>query len=118
MATSFATQATAQEIKRGEFLCPILVTVNDRAATREAIIKGVRAMKATFVERSSWKALYIRGRVPKGKFVPAILEWCWLETSEPKPICSHHRRHKNEQAFNRIDPRRSDHSLRWLLRSP
>lgn len=39
MATSFATQAAAQEIKPGEFLSPVLVTANDRAATREAVIE-------------------------------------------------------------------------------
>ena len=57
MAASFATQATAQEIKPGEFMCPIPVAVNDRAATREAIIDRVRELKCTFVVRSSWKAL-------------------------------------------------------------
>ncbi|MHC3823070.1 hypothetical protein [Pseudomonas sp. G3-19] len=57
MAASFATQATAQEIKPGEFMCPIPVAVNDRAATREAIIKRVRDLEVTFVERSSWKAM-------------------------------------------------------------
>lgn len=38
MAALFNTQATAQEINPGERMCPIPITVNDRAATREAII--------------------------------------------------------------------------------
>lgn len=67
MAALFATQATAQEIKPGEFMCPIPITVNDRAATREAIIKKVRSLNATFVERSSWGAV-------KGK-PDMVMEW-------------------------------------------
>lgn len=57
MAGNFATQATAKEIKPGEFMCPIPISVNDRAATREAIIKKVQSLNATFVERSSWGAV-------------------------------------------------------------
>jgi len=57
MTNLFATQATAQEIKPGEFMCPIPITVNDRAATREAIIKKVRSLNTTFLERSSWGAV-------------------------------------------------------------
>jgi len=57
MTNPFATQATAQELKPGEFMCPIPITVNDRAATREAIIKKVRSLNTTFVERSSWGAV-------------------------------------------------------------
>ncbi|WLI11672.1 MULTISPECIES: peptidoglycan recognition family protein [Pseudomonas] len=56
MPAPFLTQAIAQEIKPGEFMCPIPITVNDRAATREAIIKKARSLNATFVERSSWGA--------------------------------------------------------------
>ncbi|WLI11935.1 MULTISPECIES: N-acetylmuramoyl-L-alanine amidase [Pseudomonas] len=67
MAALFATQATAQEIKPGEFMCPIPITVNDRAATREAIIKKVRSLNATFVERSSWGAV-------KGK-PDMVMDW-------------------------------------------
>jgi hypothetical protein len=67
MASQFATQATAQEIKPGEFMCPIPITVNDRAATREAIIKKVRSLYATFVERSSWGAV-------KGK-PDMVMDW-------------------------------------------
>lgn len=57
MTHQFATQATAQEIKPGEFMCPIPITVNDRAATRKAIIKKVRSLNTTIEERSSWKAV-------------------------------------------------------------
>jgi len=68
MAANFATQATAQEIKPGEFMCPIPISVNDRAATREAIIKKVQSLSATFVERSSWGA------------VKANRRWSWIGT--------------------------------------
>ncbi|MEN1831463.1 N-acetylmuramoyl-L-alanine amidase [Pseudomonas lijiangensis] len=57
MAAPLKTQATAQEIKPGESMPPVQITVNDRAATREAIIRKVRSLKTTFVERSSWGAL-------------------------------------------------------------
>jgi len=67
MTNLFATQATAQEIKPGEFMCPIPITVNDRAATREAIIKKVRSLNTTFLERSSWGAL-------KGK-PDMVMDW-------------------------------------------
>ncbi|MBV4549367.1 N-acetylmuramoyl-L-alanine amidase [Pseudomonas triticicola] len=67
MTNLFATQATAQEIKPGEFMCPIPITVNDRAATREAIIKKVRSLNTTFVERSSWGAV-------KGK-PDMVMDW-------------------------------------------
>ncbi|QXH48588.1 N-acetylmuramoyl-L-alanine amidase [Pseudomonas xanthosomatis] len=67
MSNLFATQATAQEIKPGEFMCPIPITVNDRAATREAIIKKVRSLNTTFVERSSWGAV-------KGK-PDMVMDW-------------------------------------------
>lgn len=48
-------------------MCPIPITVNDRAATREAIIKKVRSLGVTFVERSSWGAV-------KGK-PDMIMDW-------------------------------------------
>ncbi|QVW26702.1 peptidoglycan recognition protein family protein [Pseudomonas hormoni] len=67
MAANFATQATAQEMKPGEFMCPIPISVNDRAATREAIIKKVQSLSATFVERSSWGAM-------KGK-PEMVMDW-------------------------------------------
>jgi hypothetical protein len=67
MSNLFATQATAQEIKPGELMCPIPISVNDRAATREAIIKKVRSLNTTFVERSSWGAV-------KGK-PDMVMDW-------------------------------------------
>ncbi|MGY2292903.1 N-acetylmuramoyl-L-alanine amidase [Pseudomonas sp. SDO528_S397] len=67
MTNLYATQATAQEIKPGEFMCPIPITVNDRAATREAIIKKVRSLNTTFEERSSWGAV-------KGK-PDMVMDW-------------------------------------------
>ncbi|WP_248807348.1 N-acetylmuramoyl-L-alanine amidase [Pseudomonas sp. MWU13-2100] len=57
MGAKFATQATAQEIKPGELMCPVPITVNDRAATREAIIKKVQSLGHTFTERSGWGAV-------------------------------------------------------------
>lgn len=56
MAENFSTKVTAQKIKPGEFMCPIPVKVDDRAATREAIIKNIRSSGGTFTERSSWGA--------------------------------------------------------------
>lgn len=67
MTNPFATQATAQELKPDDFMCPIPITVNDRAATREAIIKKVRSLNTTFVERSSWGAV-------KGK-PDMVMDW-------------------------------------------
>lgn len=67
MSAQFSTQATAQEIKPGEFMCPIPVTVNDRAATREAIIQKVKALGHVFTERSSWGAV-------KGK-PEMVMDW-------------------------------------------
>ncbi len=67
MTNPFATQATAQELKHGELMCPIPITVNDRAATREAIIKKIRSLNTTFVERSSWGAV-------KGK-PDMVMDW-------------------------------------------
>jgi len=54
---TFTTTAKAQEVKPDQPSTPVVITVNDRAATREAIIKKVRSLDATFVERSSWRAL-------------------------------------------------------------
>ncbi|KFE56895.1 N-acetylmuramoyl-L-alanine amidase [Pseudomonas syringae] len=64
---SFTTVAQAQEVIPGQPLIPIEITVNDRAATREAIIRHVRRSGHKFVERSGWKA-----KAPKG-----ILEDDW-----------------------------------------
>lgn len=52
----FTTIAQAQEVIPGQPLVPIEITVNDRAATREAIIRKVRSLGHEFVERSGWKA--------------------------------------------------------------
>jgi hypothetical protein len=52
--TTFTTTAKAQEVKPGQSVTAVSITVNDRAATREAIIKKVRSLDAIFVERSSW----------------------------------------------------------------
>ena len=57
MTTPYQTQATAQEIKPGETMCPIPIAINDRAATREAIIRNVQTQGGTFIERSSWGAV-------------------------------------------------------------
>lgn len=54
---TFTTTAKAQEIKPGQSATPVPITVNDRAATREAIIKKIRSLNTTFVERSSWGAV-------------------------------------------------------------
>ena len=51
---TFTTTAKAQEVKPGQPVTAISITVNDRAATREAIIKKLRSFNATFIERSSW----------------------------------------------------------------
>jgi len=52
----FTTIAQAQEVIPGQPLVPIKITVNDRAATREAIIRKVRSLGHEFVERSGWSA--------------------------------------------------------------
>ncbi|HEX4552267.1 peptidoglycan recognition family protein [Pseudomonas sp.] len=54
---NFLTEAAAQTKKPGAAMCPVPISVNDRAATRQAIIDKVRAMRHTFTERSSWGAL-------------------------------------------------------------
>ena len=57
MTDLFSTQSPVQEIKPGEFMCPIPVKVDDRAATRLAIIKKVRSLGRNFSERSAWGAV-------------------------------------------------------------
>ncbi|MBX8540549.1 PAAR domain-containing protein [Pseudomonas cichorii] len=52
----FTTMAKAYPLRPGESRPPVAVTVNDRAATREAIIRKVRALGHQFVERSEWRA--------------------------------------------------------------
>lgn len=55
--TTFQTTVKAQEVKPGQPLVPVAITVNDRAATREAIIRKVRSLGHLFVERSEWGAI-------------------------------------------------------------
>lgn len=59
--STFKTTVKAQEVKPGQLLAPIAITVNDRAATREAIIRKVRALGHQFVERSEWGAHKSKG---------------------------------------------------------
>jgi hypothetical protein len=66
-AAFFTTTAKAREVQHGQSLPPVSITVNDRAATREAIIKEIRSLNVTFVERSEWKAL-------KGK-IDMVMDW-------------------------------------------
>ncbi|WXL25261.1 N-acetylmuramoyl-L-alanine amidase [Ectopseudomonas mendocina] len=54
---SFVTTAQAQEVKAEQPLIPVTITIDDRAATREAIIRRVRASGRQFIERSEWGAL-------------------------------------------------------------
>lgn len=54
---SFKTTAKAQEVKTGQPLVPVAVIVDDRAATREAIIRKVRSLEHQFIERSEWGAI-------------------------------------------------------------
>lgn len=64
MVEKLKTQATATEIKPGTPPPPpVTITVNDRAATREAIIRTVRKMGHDFVERSSWGAHKAKGEM-------------------------------------------------------
>lgn len=53
----FITKEKAQEIKSGQSVASVSITVNDRAATREAIIRKVRQLGAQFVDRSEWGAV-------------------------------------------------------------
>lgn len=81
MTRLFATQATAQAIKPGEFMCPIPITVNDRAATREATIKKVRSLNTTFVEWPSWGA--VKGRSG------GVMDWDYTMIALHHAGCSH-----------------------------
>lgn len=54
--TSFKTTTKPQEVKPGQPLVPIAITINDRAATRESIIRKVRSLGHQFVEHSKWGA--------------------------------------------------------------
>lgn len=61
MTDLFSTTTQAQEIKPGQPLVPVAVTVNDRAATREAIILKLREVGQQFVTRSAWGAHKAKG---------------------------------------------------------
>ncbi len=52
----FTTTAQLQKVIPDQSIAPVEITVNDRAATREAIIRKVRSLGHEFVERSGWKA--------------------------------------------------------------
>lgn len=60
---SFKTTTKAQEVKIGQPLDPVAVIVDDRAATREAIIRKVRSLEHQFVERSEWGAISAKDRM-------------------------------------------------------
>lgn len=64
---TFTTTVKAQEVHPGQPFTCVPITVNDRAATREAIIKMTRSLGTTFVERSAWGAL-------KGKS-DMVMDW-------------------------------------------
>lgn len=63
MAEQFTTEAKAAEIKPGAPIVPTIITVNDRAATREAIIRILHKNKCEFVKRSSWGAHKAKGEM-------------------------------------------------------
>lgn len=50
------TTTRVEEMQYGQTPRPIAITINDRAATREAIIQKVRGLGHEFVERSEWHA--------------------------------------------------------------
>jgi hypothetical protein len=52
----FTTTAQVQKVITDQAIVPVEITVNDRAATREAIIRKVRSLGHEFFERSGWKA--------------------------------------------------------------
>ncbi|MGC8114303.1 peptidoglycan recognition protein family protein [Metapseudomonas otitidis] len=55
--TTFKTTAKAKKLQPGQKLVPVEVVVNDKAATREAIIRRVRSLGHQFIERSEWGAV-------------------------------------------------------------
>ena len=57
MKAPFKTTTKAQEVKPGQPLVLVAITVNDRAATREAIILKVRELGHDFITRSNWGAV-------------------------------------------------------------
>jgi hypothetical protein len=50
------TRTTSVELKNNQFPMPLEITVNDRAATREALFEQLRAKGVSVVERSAWQA--------------------------------------------------------------
>jgi hypothetical protein len=50
------TRTTSVELKNNQFPTPLEITVNDRAATREALFEQLRAKGVSVVERSAWQA--------------------------------------------------------------
>ena len=52
----FTTSAQAAYVRPGQPQTPVLVTINDRGATREALIRKVRELGHQFLERSEWRA--------------------------------------------------------------
>lgn len=56
-AAAFKTTTKPQEVKPGQPLVPIVITINDRAATRESIILKVCKLGHQFIERSYWGAV-------------------------------------------------------------
>ncbi|WP_079204444.1 peptidoglycan recognition family protein [Pseudomonas sp. CC6-YY-74] len=55
-STAYKTTAKAQEVKPSQPIVPVTITVNDRAATRESIIRKARDLGHKLVTRSSWGA--------------------------------------------------------------
>lgn len=51
--TTFKTASKAQEVKPSQPVVPIAITVNDRAATRETIIRKARDLGHKLVTRST-----------------------------------------------------------------
>lgn len=61
MTGNYRTKAKAKEVKPGQPPEPVLITINDRAATREAIIGKVRKLGHQFAARSQWGAHKAKG---------------------------------------------------------
>lgn len=54
---NFKTTTQAKETNPNQPTTPLLISINDKAATREAIIRKVRLYGHQFIERSSWGAI-------------------------------------------------------------
>ena len=68
MAEQFTTEAKAAEIKPGAPTVPTIITVNDRAATREAIIRLLHKNNANL-----WKD-------PLGEHIKQKAKWSMIGT--------------------------------------